>query len=153
MKVDLKKPKMIKKKYHGQEFLINPYVSLVQKEAILTEAYKSYLKRIDESGGLIEAITGVDADIQIMVMGFCATDAEFDIENTTYEDLLNSGFLYFVLDEVVNYQDIRNSAHDMIRLFVICERIPDISEISKFDTKGLDKETIDGLTEIVKNIE
>ena len=102
---------------------------------------------------MIEAITGVDADIQIMVMGFCVTDAEFDIENTTYEDLLNSGFLYFVLDEVVNYQDIRNSAHDMIRLFVICERIPDISELSKFDTKGLDKETIDGLTEIVKNIE
>lgn len=155
MKVDLKKVKTITKKYHGQIFEINPYVSLSSKEIILTSAYTEYLSRIEESGGLIEAITGVDADIQMMILGSCVSGLEFE-EGATYDDLLTSGFLYFVLDEVINYRDIRDSAHDLIRLFVISERIPDINEMANIIPSGalnMDKENVELMTDVIKNIE
>ena len=152
MKINLRKSRIVKRKYNGQEFEIKPYITLIEKKAILTEAYKSYLSRVEESGGLVEAIIGLDADIQMMIVGLCVKDIEVDNEEITYEDLLNSGFLYLVLKEVVNYQDIRNSAHDLIRMFVICERIPDVNELSSLNMAGLEKETVEDLTEIVKNI-
>jgi len=154
MKVNLKKSKLLKKEYNGQKFKIDRYISLGMKEAILTSAYNEYLKRVEESGGLIEAIVGVDADIQMMVVGACVKDLEFD-KGVIYEDLLNSGFLYFVLDEIVNYKDIRDSAHDLIRLFVISERIPDIEQMSNIvpsEKNKMTKEVAEVMTEMVKNI-
>ena len=154
MKIKLKKMKTVKKMYRGIELEIEPYIPLEHKEFILQKAYESYLIRLEESGGLIEAIAGVDADIQMTIIGLAVKDVEFK-EDTTYNDLLASGFLYCVLDEVVNYQDIRNSAHDLIRLFVISERIPDISEMSKSlpdSLKNMSKEDLEMMTETLKEI-
>jgi len=154
MKIELKKSKLLKKKYNGQVIEIDPYVSLEMKEYILTSAYENYLTRIEESGGLIEAVTGVDADIQIMIIGASVKNIEFP-DDMTYEDLLHSGFLDFVLKRIVNYDDIRNSAHDLIRLFVISERIPDINEMSKSlpdSLKNMNKEDLEMMTETLKEI-
>lgn len=154
MKIKLKKVKTVKKMFRGQELEIEPYIPLEYKEFILQKAYESYLVRLEESGGLIEAIAGVDADIQMTIIGLAVKDVEFK-EGTTYNDLLTSGFLYCVLDEVVNYQDIRNSAHDLIRLFVISERIPDISEMSKSlpdSLKNMSQEDLEMMTETLKEI-
>lgn len=154
MKIKLKKAKTVKKMYRGTELEIEPYIPLEYKEFILQKAYESYLTRLEESGGLIEAIAGVDADIQMTIIGLAVKDIEFK-EDTTYNDLLTSGFLNCVMDEVVNYQDIRNSAHDLIRLFVISERIPDISEMSKSlpdSLKNMNKEDLEMMTETLKEI-
>lgn len=154
MKIKLKKAKTVKKMFRGIELEIEPYIPLEYKEFILQKAYESYLVRLEESGGLIEAIAGVDADIQMTIIGLAVKDVEFK-EDTTYNDLLTSGFLYCVLDEIVNYQDIRNSAHDLIRLFVISERIPDISEMSKSlpdSLKNMNKDDLEMMTETLKEI-
>lgn len=155
MKIKLKKRKSVNKTYRGQKLEINPYINLEQKQFILEKAYESYLTHLEESGGLIEAITGMDADIQMMTIGFALTDIEFE-KDTTYNDLLTSGFLYCVLDEIVNYQDIRNSAHDLVRMFVISDRIPDISELSMAlpdAMKTMNKEDIDMMTDTLKEME
>lgn len=156
MKVELKKPKKLVKTYKKQEFEIKPYITLDEKAEILTRAYESYLNRIEESGGLIEAISGMDADVQVLVMLYSVPGLELP-ENVTYEELLESGFLYFVLNEVVNYQDIRNSVHDLVRLFVISERIPDINQMANAaipgNQAGIDKEAIETMTELVKEMQ
>ena len=75
MKIKLKKAKTVKKMFRGQELEIEPYIPLEYKEFILQKAYESYLVRLEESGGLIEAIAGVDAR-----SGFAVCDSIFCLE-------------------------------------------------------------------------
>lgn len=156
MEVTLKKSNKISRTYNKQVVKIKPYVSLNEKADILAKAYNSYLERVEESGGLVEIIAGLDADVQVLVLLASVPDLELPDE-ITYDELLGSGFIHFVLKEVVNYPDIRNSVHDLIRLFVISERIPDINEMAKAGVpgmqEGMDKEDLEMVTGIVKEMQ
>ena len=156
MKVKLKESKTVKKLYNRQLFEINQYIPIDVKQQILALAYESYLNNLEQYEGLTEAITGMDADIQMAVVGAAVVnELEFD-EGMMYDDLLKSGFIDFVLKNVVNYQDIRDSAHDLVRLFVICDRIPDINDLAGDafynNPDKMSKEKIEEMTELIKTL-
>lgn len=154
VKLNFKKKRNITKKIGDQSFKIKPFISIDEKEYILDTICKSFNKRLKEDENIIAMITGIQADLDLLV---CALCTNVDLSDINYDDIYNSDFISLVKENIINYDDIEKSCNNMINILKISNLLPDLNETLNdinFEElmKNKSSEEIEKFTNMIKDV-
>lgn len=154
VKLNFKKKRNITKKIGDQSFKIKPFISIDEKEYILDTICKSFNKRLKEDENIVAMITGIQADLDLLV---CALCTNVDLSDINYDDIYNSDFISLVKENIINYDDIEKSCNNMINILKISNLLPDLNETLNdinFEElmKNKSSEEIEKFTNMIKDV-
>lgn len=153
-KIKLQFNKIEKKKvgWLGKKIDIQPIINNESRLYICKEIERCFNERMAEKEDSIPLNLGLSADLDVLI---CSLQTNADLDNVSYEDMVLSGFINFVKDNIINYSEVKKDVDGLITILTIKSLIPDLNnvftEVNVFDNiKDKSPEEIQKLIDILK---
>lgn len=111
-------------KYNGSKFNLRPYISATDIEIINDLCVKEFLKNIDKDEGIFTNFPHIRIKFDIIVLNTCT---DIDFEGWTYDNVISSGLMRIVRENIFNYDEVFNLITKNIELLNVTNYLKNIA--------------------------
>jgi len=115
-----------KEVWNGYEIEIKPYIDNGTKLYILETIEQIYKERLEEKEENVPLNMGLTADVDVLL---CSLQTNVDFDGADYEGMINSGFVSYIKNKVVNYKEVKEEINTLVTMLTIKSLIPDMNTV------------------------